>query len=83
MAAGVPVVAAGAGGPAEIVEHRVTGLLYPPGDVAALADALHRLAEDDSLRQRLADAGQARARSYSPDAVAARVRAVYEEVLAP
>lgn len=83
MAAGVPVVAAGAGGPAEILEDRVTGLLYPPGDVAALADALHRLAEDDSLRQRLADAGRARARSYSPDAVAARVRAVYEEVLAP
>jgi glycosyltransferase involved in cell wall biosynthesis len=44
MAAGLPVVAADAGGPREIVKHDVDGLLYPPGSVPALADALLRIA---------------------------------------
>ncbi|MEK6768714.1 MAG: glycosyltransferase family 4 protein [Gemmatimonadota bacterium] len=40
MASGVPVIAADAGGPREIVEHGVTGWLIPPGDVAALGEQL-------------------------------------------
>lgn len=39
-ACGVPVIAARAGGPTEIVEHGVTGWLIPPGDVAALGEQL-------------------------------------------
>ena len=43
MLAGVPVVAAAAGGRAEILTDGVNGLLYPAGDVEALAEALRRL----------------------------------------
>ena len=43
MAAGLAVVASDAGGPAEVITHEVDGLLYPPGDVAALAVLLRRL----------------------------------------
>ncbi len=50
MAAGLPVVAADAGGPAEIIDDGVDGLLYPPGDEAALAERLRRLADDRELR---------------------------------
>lgn len=81
MAAGLPVVAAAPGGPAEIVEHGETGLLYPMGDRDALAQALRRLAGDPELRARLGDAGRRAAARYAPEPVAAEVRALYAAVL--
>jgi glycosyltransferase involved in cell wall biosynthesis len=61
MAAGLPVVASRVGGVPELVEDGVTGLLVPPGDARALADALGRLDADPELRARLGAAGRARA----------------------
>jgi glycosyltransferase involved in cell wall biosynthesis len=54
LAAGVPVVASRVGGLPEIVQQRVNGLLVPPGDPAALADAMRTLWHDVDLRSRLA-----------------------------
>ncbi len=82
MAAGLPVVAARAGGPAETIDDGVDGLLYPPGDVEALASALRSLATDPALRRRIGAAGLIRARDFAPDVIAERVLAVYREVLA-
>jgi glycosyltransferase involved in cell wall biosynthesis len=48
MSAGLPVVATAVGGVPEAVEDGVTGLLVPPRDAAALADALVSLADDVS-----------------------------------
>jgi glycosyltransferase involved in cell wall biosynthesis len=57
QAAGLPIVATAVGGvPAALHEGR-TGLLVPPGDAAACASALERLAADGALRARLIDAG--------------------------
>ncbi len=53
MAAGLPVVACAAGGVTDIVEHERTGLLVPPRDVPALAQAILRLVRDGALRRRL------------------------------
>ena len=53
MAAGLPVLAVRAGGPAEILVEGETGLLYPSGDVDALASLLRRVADDVELRCRL------------------------------
>lgn len=64
--AGVPVVAANAGGLPEIVTHERDGLLYPPGNVAALALAVNRLLADPSLRDRLASAGRDSAERFDP-----------------
>jgi len=53
MLYGLPIVAARVGGPAEIVEHGISGMLFPPRDTKALADALRWLAEHPTERQRM------------------------------
>jgi colanic acid/amylovoran biosynthesis glycosyltransferase len=60
MACGLPVVSSQLSGIPELVEHEVSGLLLPPGDVGALTEALARLAEDDVLRARLGNAARER-----------------------
>lgn len=50
LASGVPVVAAGAGGPLDLVDHSRTGWLYPPGDLAAMTDHVRDLVGDESKR---------------------------------
>jgi glycosyltransferase involved in cell wall biosynthesis len=82
MAARVPVVAADAGGPAELISHNVNGVLYRMGDQAALARAMRELAADPTRRRRLIDAGEATAAAYHPDVVGARMQALYRNVVA-
>jgi phosphatidylinositol alpha 1,6-mannosyltransferase len=82
MQAGLPVVAAGAGGPVEIVDDGVTGFLYPPGDSAALAARLKTLAHDAPMRSRVGDAARERAEAFAPERVAAQVLSLYRELLA-
>lgn len=57
MALGVPVVASDLGGLAEAIRHGANGLLVPPGDPKALAEALLRL-EEPALRQNLIEGGR-------------------------
>jgi glycosyltransferase involved in cell wall biosynthesis len=61
MGAGLPVVASSVGGVAELVEHRVTGLLVPPADPPALARALGELIRDPLMRSSYGEAGRRRA----------------------
>jgi glycosyltransferase involved in cell wall biosynthesis len=63
MAAGLPVVASDVGGLRELVRDGETGVLVPPGDPAALADALRPLLIDHELRRRLGRAGRERAKA--------------------
>jgi colanic acid/amylovoran biosynthesis glycosyltransferase len=58
MSGGVAVVASDISGIPELVENEATGLLVPPRDAPALADALRRLHDDLSLRRRLGLAGR-------------------------
>jgi len=81
MAAGVPVVAAAAGGPAELIVHNVNGVLYPMGDQTALASEMRRMRADPQHRQRLIAAGRASVHDYHPDAVAGRVEQLYREII--
>ena len=55
------VVATDSGASREIIDNDVTGMLYPVGDVAALAGRLRVLIEDKSLRETLAGAGRRKA----------------------
>lgn len=58
-AVGVPVVASRVGGLNETIRDGVTGLLVPPGDSDALAEAVIRLLDDVPLRRRMGLAGRA------------------------
>ena len=60
-ACGLPVVATGVGGVAEMVEDAVTGFVVPPGDAAAFAERLGRLIADPALRTRMGAAARQRA----------------------
>ena len=71
MGCGAAVVASDAVGAVHdgLVSHDETGLVFPNGDVAALADALERLADED-LRTRLADNGHRAVQAYTYEAAA-------------
>jgi glycosyltransferase involved in cell wall biosynthesis len=58
MTAGKPIVACNAGATPEVVIHGENGLLVPPGDDAALSDALATLLADPALRARLGDSNR-------------------------
>ena len=65
-----------------VVRNGETGLLVPPGDVAALAAALQRMATDADLRQRMGAAGERRWREeFTLDRAAERTLALYREIL--
>ncbi len=83
MARGVPVVASAVGGIPEVVTDGVDGRLVPPGDPAALADAIVELLRDPALRHRLGEAGRRTvADRFSIDAQVRAIQAVYDEELA-
>jgi glycosyltransferase involved in cell wall biosynthesis len=83
MACGRGVVASQVGGLAEAVVHERTGLLVPPDDADALADALARVACDDALRARLGAAGPARiSEGFRAEQMCEAYAALYRELLA-
>ena len=57
MAQGCPVIGSDQGGIAEAIRHCQTGLLVPPDDPEALANAMRQITQDNSLRNRLSKAG--------------------------
>jgi glycosyltransferase involved in cell wall biosynthesis len=82
MAAGCAVIAADAGGPREVVEHGIDGLLVPPGDVDALSRAVLSLASDSTLRYKMAAAGKQKARArFGIGAGAAKIADIYAAIL--
>jgi glycosyltransferase involved in cell wall biosynthesis len=70
------------GGNPEAVIDGETGLLAPPHDPAALADALGRLIDDADLRRRMGEAGRARAeREFAVETMLDRTQRLIERVL--
>jgi glycosyltransferase involved in cell wall biosynthesis len=74
MAAALPIIASAVGQIPSILEHGRTGILVLPGEPAAVAEALARLAQDPDLRQRLGAAARAEAvQRFSWDGVLTRI----------
>jgi glycosyltransferase involved in cell wall biosynthesis len=82
QAAGLPVIATDVGGAAEVITDGVNGLLIPPADAGALAQAVIRvLALDDAARWDMSDRARATAQRFSVQAMADRMYAIYKGVL--
>jgi glycosyltransferase involved in cell wall biosynthesis len=84
MAMGVPIIATGVAGVAEVLENEVSALLIPPSDEAALTQATRRLLDEESLRRRLAACACEASRSdhrFSAASSAKAVAALYSRLL--
>ena len=83
MGAGLPVIATRVGGLPELIRDGENGVLIPPRDPSALADALSSLIADPSRRQSLGTAGrELRDREYGIDSYIHRLESLYRRLLA-
>jgi glycosyltransferase involved in cell wall biosynthesis len=82
MSAGVAVIATAHGGPLEMIVDGETGLLIPPSDPDALADAIERLVSDPELRKAMGQAARERFKKrFALEPYLNRIQAIYDEVL--
>jgi glycosyltransferase involved in cell wall biosynthesis len=82
MAGGLAIVTTPVGAITDAIRDDDTGLLVPAGDTPALAGALHRLIQDEALRQRLGERARARfAADFSIEACIERLTAIYAAAL--
>jgi glycosyltransferase involved in cell wall biosynthesis len=77
---GCPVISTTCGGPSDVVQHGVNGLLVPTGDVSAMRDAIQRLAQDDALRTQLSKNARLNALRFAPRSVVSRWEVLLREL---
>jgi glycosyltransferase involved in cell wall biosynthesis len=83
LASGKPVVASAVGGITEIIEDGVSGILVPPDDAEALAQALGTVMSDGELRGRLGQAGPPRVEAhFTHDRTGSRYEDLFSSLLA-
>ncbi len=82
QACGRPVIGSAVGGITFTIQHGCTGLLVPPRDPGALAEALHALLRDPARRERMGRAARSRVEcEFTWATVARRTAALYRDVL--
>ena len=82
LIAGKPVITFAIDGAPEVCLHEQTGLLVEHRNIAALSEAMLRLALDESLRRRLGEYGKSRfSQQFRHEFMTARIREVYQRVL--
>lgn len=82
MMSGKPVVATAVGGIPDTISHEAEGVLVPPGDTGAIAEAVLSLAGDAARRERLAaGARKTAAERYSPGKILEDLERIYSEHL--
>jgi glycosyltransferase involved in cell wall biosynthesis len=81
---GTAVVATDCGGPAEIIENNVSGILIENKNIDAMAEAMQRLANDESLRSRLATTARLKVREkFDTDITTFRLKKIYQQSIQP
>lgn len=80
MSCGIPVIASRVGGIPDIIVDGESGVLVPPADAGALADAIERLARDPAYARRLGEGGRARVQThFTWDAIVGQWEVAYRE----
>jgi glycosyltransferase involved in cell wall biosynthesis len=82
MALGKAIVASAVGGIPELLDSGQAGLLVPPMDAPALAQAIVRLLREPLMAKELGEAGRLRARRYSAEAMIQSLAALYRDLMA-
>jgi glycosyltransferase involved in cell wall biosynthesis len=81
MAFGLPIVASDVGGIPEIVDHRVNGLLVPPGNAHDLAEALKRVVGDAGLRATMQQENRKKVSGFCVARMASAYEGIYRSIL--
>ena len=81
MACGVPIVASKIGGIPDVVKDGENGLLAPPKDSDALADAIIYLLENEDVREKMGKKGREKVGDYSWERIVEETEKVYEELI--
>jgi glycosyltransferase involved in cell wall biosynthesis len=81
MAAGRPVVASDVGGIPDLVRNGENGLLVPPGDVPALANAILALLDNPESARQMGERGRTVCRNFSLEAMIEKIERLYGELL--
>jgi len=82
MSAGTPVVATDVGAIPEVVQRDATGLIVPPSDPAAIAEAVTRLLSEPEVARAMGRRGRRRVTEvFAPASMAAETAAVYRDAL--
>lgn len=83
QASGIAVVAPACGGPADLITSGVNGILVPPNDPAAIAEAVTGLAADAQLRRRLGTAARSAVSNRTWPALVDQLITHYQSVTEP
>ncbi len=82
MAHGKPVVSTNLPGPSEMIVDGVTGFLVPPQNPSALAEAIVKLLDDQSLARQMGESGKKRAEElFDIKKNVKQIERIYEELL--
>jgi glycosyltransferase involved in cell wall biosynthesis len=81
MRAGKPIIASDVDGIPDLIRHDENGLLVPPGESNALAQAMQQLYHDDAMRERLGEQAKVDSGNYVPEMIAQRfIEQIYSQI---
>ena len=80
LGAGIGVIAADAGGPKEIIDSGVDGLLYEPGNTRALQSRIHEIVGSEMLPA-MSRSALAKSRNYTDESIVSRLDTIFSELM--
>ena len=81
MSVGKAMIGSRAGGIVDVIDDGETGLVVPPGDAAALAQAMNRLIREPALRELFGRQARVRAQRFTPAVIVPQFVSLYHKVV--
>jgi glycosyltransferase involved in cell wall biosynthesis len=83
MSVGAAIVATAVGGVPQVITDEVNGLIVPPGDPLALADAIERICSDPALRRQLGSQALVDSSRFDIARASGEIEEVYRRLVGP